>query len=135
MTIKDGYDQAGIDRYLGDHGGIRPSGFSFDMRDERVTISTTRPGLNADDIHADDLVTFPIKACSPANGVAGTDWCYVVNKPFEVLTARQPQKVCGVVAFKKLHNDVALCEQCYNRAMSQGVNGMMTDTDDDSDDD
>lgn len=123
ISVNHGFDHAGISRFMGDYSKPRRSGVSsFDMTKKHVIVTKFPP-----EGPQQELVTYPIAFVDTTTG----EMSYRVNKPFTVMTASQPPKMCGVVA---MHNmgleNYPLCETCYGRCYAHGVNGMMEDTDD-----
>lgn len=127
VTIENGHSHEGIRRFLGDYTVPRNPMFRYDMTGpnaKHIKVVHNQP----ESIDLTDTVNFPYYYKKHVPGQAEV---YRVNRPFSVMTASQPSKICQVVATNQLHGDMPMCELCYSRAYAQGVDNMMVETDSD----
>ena len=129
VTMRDGHSLDAIRRFMGNYSHPRNARCTYELYGENAKdVRVVKKEPEAVDLSGDDEVTFPYYY---KKHVPGQPEVFRVNRPFSVMTADQPAKVCQVVATTSLTCDVPLCELCYARAYALGVDNMMVETDSD----
>ncbi len=130
VQLTDGFDHQSIERFLGDYSVPRQPEFSYRMygpNAKKIMVHVNDPERGGVDL-TDPIDHIPYYNKKP---VPGQGCVYRVNRPFKVMAQQQPEKFCGVVSVGKVFNEESLCEMCYCRAYSQGLDALH---DEDSDD-
>tara|TARA_Y100000004_G_scaffold197177_1_gene270219 strand:+ start:2083 stop:4572 length:2490 start_codon:yes stop_codon:yes gene_type:complete len=131
VNVTNGHSVEAIRRFMGNYSKPRQPEIQYHMygpNAKKITVKLTEP----ESIDLTNECTYPYYY---KKHVPGQPEVYRVNRPFTVMTAAQPRKMCQVVATNSIQaggeNGLPLCECCYARAFKEGVNGMMVETDDD----
>lgn len=135
VHIENGYSHEGIRRFMGEYSKPRTPYLEYHAYGpdaKKIFVKHNTPDV----VDLSDDVNYPYYY---RKHIEGHEEVFRVNRPFSVMTASQPPKICGVVALNSLHagdansSGLPLCAHCYNRAFSLGLDNMMVESDSEED--